>query len=436
MLKKISPITLLILAIHFSAFAQIVEKPGIGNFAITNATIHTITDGTIEDGVLLIEDHKITLVGKNVRIPDTYKVIDGTGKHVYPGFIDSKTRLGLHEISSISLTVDHNEIGDFNPHMLAFTAINPHSASIPVTRVDGITTVLSLPTSGVISGKAVLIDLWGYSPEQMAVKKSAGLHLEWPSTMRGGFWDSRTDQQVQEQYRERMKKLNDFWSKAEFYHRMMTEYENNPEDKIRPDKHLKYEAMREVFRGEIPVVISVDRERDIKNALEWSKEKDNIDFIFAGVSEGWRLADEIAEAGIPVIVNTLYTPTRPYDNYQRPYQNPGLLAEAGVMVVIGTNEVENVRNAHWHAGFAASYGLGREEALKALTINAARMWGVDDRLGSLEPGKQANLIITTGDPFEPATQIEQVFINGYKIPMVSRQNQLYKQFIDRDAVNQ
>jgi len=417
------------------AISQITEKPEYGKFAITNVTIHTVSNGLIEDGVVLIENDNITFVGKNVRISDDYKVIQASGKHIYPGIIDSRTYLGLREISAVPVTIDHREVGSYNPEMLAFTAINPHSAAIPVARVEGVTNVISTPASGRISGKATLIDLWGYTPDSMAVKKTAALHLNWPTELSSGRFDQRSEQKVKEQYVENLKELNEFWSKAESYHRMMTEFQLDPENKKQPDKNQKLDAMREVLNGEIPVIMSVDREQDILNALEWIRKKENINFVLSGVSEGWRVADKIADAGIPVIVKTLYTPKRSYDNYQRPYQNPGLLASAGVKVIFGTGETENVRNVVFNAGFAAAYGMDQLEALKGLTLYAAQVWGVDDRLGSIEEGKQANLFIANGNPFEPKTQIEHVFIHGYKIPMVSRHTQLYEEFIDRDAVN-
>ncbi|MDZ7719548.1 MAG: amidohydrolase family protein [Balneolaceae bacterium] len=417
-------------------FAQITEKPRFGKFAITNGTIHTVTKGTIKGGIVLIENHTITFVGDNAKIPSDYEVINASGKHVYPGFFDANTRLGLEEVSSVSLTQDYAEVGDFNPHMKAFTAVNPNSVSIPVTRVNGITNVVSIPSSGVIAGKAVLLDLWGYTPDDMAVKESAGLHIEWPNAMRGGSWDDRPDEEVQKEYEKDLKELNDFWKQAEFYDEMMKQYELDPEGRSQPDKNIKMEAMREVVAGDVPVIISVNREKNIKNALDWANEKEDLNVIFAGVAEGWRMADELAEAEIPVIASSLYTTTRDYDNYQRPYQNAGLMAEAGVKVMISTGEgVENVRNVGFHAGYAATYGMGKEEALKAVTINPAEAFGVDDQLGSIEQGKKANLFISDGDPFEPTTHIEHVFINGYKIPMTSRHDQLYEQFLNRDAVN-
>lgn len=414
--------------------AQITEKPEFGKFAITNATIHTVSDGVIQNGVVLVNGETIEAVGQNVKITSDYQRIDGTGKHVYPGFMDAGTILGLQEIGAVAVTNDQAELGEFNPHVRAFTAINPSSVTIPVTRVNGVTHVISAPVSGTISGKAALIDLYGYSPDSMAVSPNAALHLNFPSALKGGWWDDRSDEEVQKEYEQNMKQLNELWEQAEFYNRMMTAYEENPSNKEQPDVDKKLEAMREVVTGDIPVIISVDHKKNILNALDWAKEYPDARFILAGVEDGWRVADKIAEAGYPCLVATLYTPSRDYDNYQRPYQNPGKLHEAGVKVAIATGGNENVRNAPYHAGYAATYGLGKEEALKAITLNPAEIFGVQDKLGSIEAGKQANLFIADGDPFEPMTQIEQVFIRGYKLPMVSRHTQLNEEFLNRGAV--
>ncbi|HET6528523.1 MAG TPA: amidohydrolase family protein [Balneolaceae bacterium] len=434
-LKSILRGCLLLLVLVMSAQAQITEKATFGKFAITNATIHTVTNGVIENGVVLINGEKIVYVGKNAKITPDYVRIDATGKHVYPGFMDSATQLGLIEIGAVAVTNDQDELGEFNPHMRAFTAINPNSVSIPVTRVNGVTHVISMPVGGRISGKATLIDLYGYTPDSMAVLPNAALHLNWPSALKGSWWDDRTEEEVKKQYRKNVEQLNEYWDKAVFYDRMMTAYEENPDQKEEPDTDKAMQAMREVVNGEIPVIISVSRKKDILNALEWVENHPKGRFVLAGVQEGWRVAEEIAEAGLPCLVSTLYTPVRDNDNYQRPYQNPGLLHEAGVKVAIATGGAENVRNVLYHAGYAATYGLGKKEALKAVTINPAQIYGVADKLGSLEAGKQANLFIAEGDPFEPMTHITQVFIRGYKIPMISRHTQLHEQFLHRGAVS-
>lgn len=418
-----------------SVQAQITEKPEFGKFAIMGATLHTVTDGIIDNGVILIEGEQITYVGQNIKIGEDFTVIDARDKHVYPGFIDGWTGLGLVEISAVAVTVDDAELGSFNPHMNAFTAFNPHSASVPVTRVSGVTTVLSKPRSGYIAGTAAVMDLWGYSPDSMAVKKKAAMVMNLPSSTAAGWWDDRSDEKIKKEYEEAIDKINDFMDKARFYDEMMSAYESDPSGKIKPDHDPRMQAMREVINGEVPVVITASREREILDALEWARSQENIRIILEGAEEGWRVAEQIAEAEVPVLTTTLYTPSRDYDNFQRPYQNPGLMAKAGVKVAIVSADTENSRNAPFEAGYAASYGMSKEDAIKALTLHPAQIFGVEDRLGSLESGKQANLFISDGDPFQPMTQIEQVFIKGYKIPMQSRHSQLYEEFLDRDAVN-
>lgn len=439
LMKSIKKLTLLISGFVFLcsfAYGQIPEKPESGKFAIVNADIYTVTNGVIENGVVLIEGKKITFVGQNTKFTDDYTRIDASGKRVYPGFIDSGTNLGLLEIGAVSVTNDVNEVGTFNPNVLAFTAINPHSASIPVTRTSGVTTVISKPGSGIISGKATLIDLYGNSPDSMAVLKASGLVHSWPSSGRRGWWDDRSDQEIEEAYDRQLKQINDYWDTAFEYHAMMEAYEQDPDGKVKPVKDRRLDAMRDVIDGEIPVILSVSRAKDIVKALDWiAKMQDRgLRFILEGVDEGWLVADEIAESGVPCIVGpVLSTPEHDYFNYQSAYQNAGKLNEAGVTVAIASQEVENVRNLPFNAGYAATYGMGTEEALKAVTLVPAQIFGVDDRLGSIEEGKQANLFIADGDPFEPLTNIESVFIEGLKIPMTNRHHKLYEQFLDRNA---
>lgn len=416
------------------AMAQIPEKATFGKYALINAEIHTVSNGVIKQGTVLINGKNIEFVGTNAKITDEYQVTDCTGKRIYPGFIDSFTYLGLVEISAVPVTVDNAEIGNYNPQMRAFTSINPTAAAIPVTRVSGVTTVIAAPTSGRISGKATLINLYGYSPDSMAVAGNAALNMTWPSLGGGGFGgQQRTPEQIREAFDQNLREIQEYFDRSKFYDTMMDAYEANTTGKKRPDKDQQMDAMREVIDGKIPVVISVNAERDILEVLKWIEKNKHLKFVLASVAEGWRVADKIAEAGVPVIVGPmLRTPTRGYDNYQRPYQNAGLLAKAGVKIAIMSGDTENVRNLIYNAGYAATYGLGTEEAVKAITLNPAEIFGVADKIGSIQEGKMANLFIADGDPFEPSTTVEQVFISGNKIPMVSRQNQLYLEFIRRD----
>lgn len=438
-MKALKSILLLILTLVLAqvSAAQIPEKPGFGKYAITGGDVYTVTDGVIEDGTVLIDGKTIAYVGKETDFGAEYTQIDASGKRVYPGFIDAGTGLGLQEIGAVDVTNDQNEVGTFNPYVMAFTAINPHSAAIPVTRTSGVTTVISAPGSGIISGKATLINLYGNSPDSMAVLQNAGLVHNWPSAGRRGWWDDRSDEEIEKQYKEQLEQLKDYWKKAIAYHDMMASYDANADGKEQPDTDPQLEAMREVIDGEIPVIVSVDEGKDILKVIDWieeMREKTDARFILAGLEEGWLVAEEIAEADLPCLVGpVLDTPSEDYMNYQVAYQNAGKIHDAGVQVALMTQGIENVRNLPFNAGFAATYGMGIEDALKAITIAPARIFGVEDKLGSIEEGKMANLFIADGDPFEPMNHVEQVFIEGFKIPMTNRQRKLYEQFLHRDA---
>ncbi len=428
-MKNILKIGIILLTLlNFSSISAQVAKATKGTFALTNATIITITNGTVTNGSLVIQNGKIAALGTNVSIPSDAQTIDCSGLHIYPGMIDGGTQLGLAEVSAVSLTVDHNEIGDIKPHMQALTAVNPNSTSIPVTRVSGVTSAIVAPTGGIIPGTAALINLVGYTPEQMSVGFKA-VCINFPSSAGRGRFDRRSEEDRKKEETKQLKKLNDIWEQASLYAKIDSAAQNNPANQ--PEYKPEMEAMLPVMRGKIPALIQVNREKDIESAIRWVQAK-KVKAIFAGVREGWRVADKLAAAKIPVIVGpVLSTPTRASDRYDRPYANPGLMQKAGVKVALRTNDSENVRNLPFNAGFAAAYGMGKEEALKAVTIVPAELFGVADQLGSLEVGKIANLFVADGDPFETKTQIKYLFIEGWSIPLDSRHIQLYHEFLER-----
>ncbi|WP_420318532.1 amidohydrolase family protein [Ekhidna sp.] len=396
-----------------------------GTFALTNATIETVTNGTIQNGTLIIANGMITDIGASVTVPQGAKTIDCTGMTIYPGMIDGGTQIGLVEVSAVDRTRDNNEIGEVIPHIQALTAVNPSSVIHPVTRVSGVTTALTMPSGGLFPGTAALINLHGYTPDQMYAGFK-GVVLNFPATGRRGRWDRRSDEDIKKAADKALKQLNEVWEKAVQYHKI----DSATGGKDQP-YYPEMEALLPVVRGEMKLLVNVNSANDIKAALEWIDKK-GADVILCGVSEGWRVAEEIAKANVPVITGpVLRNPTRSYDRYDQPYANAGTMQKAGVMVAIRTNEVENVRNLPYHAGFAATYGMGKEEALKAITIVPAELFGVADKYGSLEKGKVANLFVTTGDPFETKTQVKYVFIDGWKIPMVSRHTQLYDEYLNR-----
>jgi imidazolonepropionase-like amidohydrolase len=414
---------LLLASIGFSQM----PKGRTGTFALTNATIETVTNGTIQNGTLIITDGKIAEVGTNVTIPSGAETIDCSGLTIYPGMIDGGAQLGLSEVGSDARTRDYNEVGNINPHIQALTAVNPSSALIPVTRVSGVTTTLALPTGGLFAGTAALINLHGYTPDQMYAGFK-GVVVNFPATGRRGRWDRRSDEDIKKAAEKAVKELNDVWAKAVQYHKI-----DSATNGKKQDYYPEMEAMLPVVRGEMKLLINVNSANDIKSALKWIEEKKvNANAVICGAAEGWRVAEEIAKAGVPVITGpVLSNPTRDYDRYDRPYANAGLMQKAGVKVAIKTNDTENVRNLPYNAGFAAAYGMGQKEALRAVTIVPAEIFGVADKYGSLEKGKVANLFVTDGDPFETKTNVKYVFISGWMIPMVSRHTQLYDEFLER-----
>jgi len=392
--------------------------------ALTNAAVETVTKGRLEKATVIIRNGIIEAVGPNVPIPADAQVIDCKDLTIYPGMVDGGTRLGLQEIESISLTQDYDELGELTPEMDALTAVNPNSVLIPVTRVSGVTSVITYPAGGLFPGTAALINLQGYTPEQMYGGFKA-MVINFPSSGRRGRYDRRSDEDIKKDGDKAIKKLNDTWARVHTYAAIdsatMGEAEYNPE----------MAALVPVLKGEMTAFIEVNKESDILAALRWIKAQ-KIKAVLTGVAEGWRVADSIALSGVPVITGpVLSMPSRDTDPYDQAYKNPGLMQKAGVKVALRTNEAENVRNLPFNAGFAAAYGMGTDEALKAVTIIPAEIFGVADKIGSIEAGKKANLFISTGDPFEPSTAIKHLFIDGWNIPMESRQTLLYDEFLQR-----
>ena len=402
-------------------------KGKYGNVALTNATIETVTKGAIQNGTVLIVDGKIAGVGANISIPSGTEIIDCKGQTIYPGMIDAGTNLGLNEISAVARTTDFNEIGEVIPQMKALTAVNPNASAIPVTRVSGVTTALSIPTGGMLPGTAALINLHGYTPDQMYAGFE-GIVLTFPNTGRRGFFDRRTDEEIKKAADKALASLNQVWEKATEYHKL------DSATKGEAGYYPELQALIPVIRGAQTLLVEVNASKDIQAALKWLKEKKVKKSILTGVAEGWRVADEIAKSGISVITGgVLELPTRDYDRYDKAYANPGLLKKAGVKVAIKSESGNNnYRNLPYHAGFAVAYGMNKEDALKAITIVPAELFGVANKLGSIEVGKSATLFICNGDPFETKTQVSHVFIEGWSMPMVSRQTELYNEFLKRE----
>ena len=416
------------------AFAQGPQyRARAGTFALVDCRIETVTRGTIESGTVVIEDGRIAAVG-TASVPAGARTVPCQGGSVYPGFIDSGTRIGLQEIGSQPETQDYDELGDVTPQMKTLTAINTSSVHFPLTRVAGVTTSLSVPRGGLMPGTAALVHHHGYTPEQMFAGFE-GVVVNFPTTGRQGPWDRRDQEAIGRAAEQALEKLDGLWDDAVLYAQIDSARTANGTEAGQAYQP-EMAALLPVVRGEVPLLVETNTAADIVGALEWLDDKD-VRAVLTGVAEGWRVADQLAASGLPVIVGPVTgLPTRPSDRYDAAYRNAALLAQAGVTVALRTNDrMQNYRNLPFHAGFAVAYGqdygFDRQAALEAITINPARMFGVDDEIGSIEAGKRATLFVADGDPFEPATNVTALFIDGYQIPLVSRQTELYEEFLNR-----
>lgn len=409
-----------------------------GTFAITNARIVTVTGGVIENGTVVIRDGRIAAVGAGVNIPSGAERIDGRGLSVYPGLIDARTQLGLAEISlGANATMDTTEPGTMNANAKAISAVNPHSSHVNVTRVNGVTTVQSAPAGGLIAGQTTVINLNGSTQGDMAVIPTAALVINFPriSTF-GGFNPQVGPQPVDfnEAVRRRdtqIDELKKIFTDAENYARAKEAY---GKDKTLPNPatDLKLEAIVPYIRGQRPIIFTVERERDIRAVIKFVSEM-KVKGIIAGGQEAWRAADDLKKNDIAVIYTNIYSlPVRDDDPYDFLFEAPAKMQQAGVRFAIATGDGgAEVRDLPYHAGLAGAFGLPKDEALKAVTIYPAQILGVADRLGSIEVGKMANVVVTDGDILEPRTNVKYVFIAGRLLPLTSRHTELFDSFKDR-----
>jgi imidazolonepropionase-like amidohydrolase len=440
-------LVLLICAIYGPAVAQQIGSPttqqGVlpprGVIAIRNARIVTVSGPDIENGTVVIRDGKIEAVGAAVNVPAGAQTIEGRGLSVYPGMIDAGTNLGLVEVpQGANGTVDLSEVGDFNPNAKAIIAVNPHSAHIAVTRVEGVTNTVTMPTGGLISGQAALINLLGTAPKEMAVVPQVALVINYPRIGGGGGGGfggppqqpanlSETLEANARQLDQIRKMLRD----AEAYGRTQNAYAKD-KSLPRPDVNIVLESLAPYVRGERPVIFRAEREAEIRGALRFAEEM-KLKPIILGGNDAWKVANLLKEKNVPVILTGVFSlPIREDDPYDTLYENAAKLKQAGVLFAISTGDSgPEVRNLPQYAGMAAAFGLSKTDALKAVTLNPAQIMNVADRLGSIEVGKIANLVVTDGDLLEIRSQIRYLFIDGRPVVLSSRHSDLNDSFKDR-----
>ena len=399
---------------------------------ITNAVIHTVSGATIESGSMLFDGGRIVaLAGRGEPIATPSRVIDVGGKHVYPGMIAAHTALGLVEIQAVRATVDTTEPGLVNPNVRADVAVNPDSELIPVTRANGVLAALTVPKSGdasVIVGQSAVIALDGWTIEDMTIKAPAGLHVVWPQMRFADDLPAERKKELEKTRDERLRAIEDSFEAAQAY-RLLPAAE-------RPfEVDLRWESMLPVLEGNLPVFAHVEDLLQIRHALHIA-DRYGLRMILVGAADAWRVADLLAAKHIPVIVGAVQRlPLRRWEDYATPFQNAAKLHTAGVSFAIAsdgsTDAAMNERNLPYEAAKAVAYGLPHDEALKAVTLYPAQILGVADRLGSLEPGKNATFIVTDGDPLEITTHVEQAFISGRAVDLTNRQTVLYEKYRER-----
>jgi imidazolonepropionase-like amidohydrolase len=415
-------------ALALSASVAAPPSASAQTLAVRGGTLHTLA-GEPSVGTLIAVDGVITAVGPDVEVPEGATVIDATGLHVYPGLFDAGSELGLTEIGSVDVTNDAREQGLFNPHLRTLTAIHPASEHIPVARSNGITHALALPgaAAGGIAGQASLVKLAGWTVEEMLVEPGAAMMVIWPTKGRGfgrfgGFGGAGGGggQDPEERYREGTQRLTDWFAAARNYGQA---HQGGP-----VDRDLKLEALQAVLDREMPVLVQANGAEEIEDAVNWAREQ-NVRLVLAGGTSADEVAELLAANDVGVILGpTQRTPQGRDAAYDEPYALPGKLHAAGVQVAFATYNSADSRVLPYEAAQAVAFGLPRDVALRAVTSTAAELLGLGDRLGTLEAGKLANLIVTDGDPLVIQTQVRHLVVGGQEVSTDNRHRRLYETY--------
>lgn len=403
-------------------------------FVLRGATIHTVTKGTITNGTIVFDRGRITAIGgAEVVVPTGAKVVDVSGKHIYPGLVDAYTTLGITEVGAVDVTNDINELGDFNPNVRAEVAVNAESRHIGTTRSAGVLVAFSTPEGGVISGLSSALSLEGWTWEEMSMKGAAALNVKWPdpnAQPRRGFGGGGPGGRgaagpPPKSYAEQVQQIKDWFGEARAYRDAVKSGQD-----VRTDS--RYAAMIPALNGTIPVVVAAEGAAQINDAITWAK-AEGVKLVIRGGRDALFVADRLKAENVPVILtSTMSAPDRDYEGYDGAYSTPAKLHAAGVKFAIAGGSGGLYSNRlPWEAGVAVAFGLPEEEALKAVTINAAEFLGVSDKVGSLEVGKEATLLITTGTPLDMTSNIIQSYIQGREINMMDIHKLFFQKYMEK-----
>jgi imidazolonepropionase-like amidohydrolase len=400
--------------------------------ALVGGKIYPVSGEPIEEGIVLFEKGKITKVGKEVGLPDGTQQIDAKGKHIYPGLFDAHTNLGLVEIPSVRATLDERETGQINPNVEAIKAVHPDSELIPVTRSGGVLLALSSPDGPLLAGRSSVIQLDGWTWEEMAVARDVGMHLHWPSLAPNQAGAAPTGPRAGQikARNEQLAALKRAFEDAAAYKIAREAAKKTEEFAI----DARWEALLPVLDGKLPLMVHANGAQEIEAAIEFAATR-KLKIVICGGYDAEHCADLLKKHSVPVVIlGTYRLPLRTDDAYDSPFSLPERLRAAGVRFCLsggGKHSTENTRNLPYHAAMAVAFGLSEAEALRAITLSPAEILGVANRVGSLEAGKDATLIVANGNILDTATRVEQAWIQGKSVDLSDRQKKLHSKYLQK-----
>jgi len=417
------------------------EKPRAAEktYAIRGAAITSLAGPTIKKGNIVMRDGRIVDIGADAAIPADAEVLDADGLEAFPGMFDALDQAGLQEIGAVAATVDAHELGEFNPQLVAAVAVHPASEHIPVIRAAGITHVVSAPEAGgfgggggFILGQASVINLAGWTIQEMLVRRSAAMVVDWPGLNTRTFdfatfsVKEKPFADVKKEYDKKVQELTDFFDEARHYQQAVEK--GSAQNYVRD---LKLEAMIPVLKGELPLLVLANRAHEIRSAVEFC-DKQKVRLIVGFAGEAMKERDLLKSKNIPVILGpTMRLSPDEDDPYDKFFTLPSDLQKAGIRFAIASFGLEFVRRLPQQAGNAVAYGLSYDDGLKAITLYPAQILGLDKDLGTLEKGKIANIMITNGDPLELRTEVKYLYINGKPASTDNKHRQLYEKYSKR-----
>lgn len=416
-------------------FGSQAQNPAAGKaqrmpIALIGGTIHVGDGSIIENGTVIFDKGIITTVGnQNIPINKMTKVIDVKGKHVYPGLIAPNAQAGLNEIGSIRATQDYEEIGNFNPNIRTLTSYNTDAESIPTIRGNGIMIGQATPEGGIISGTSSIMNFDGWNWEDAVLKADDGVWMNWPSLITQTFLrlEFRTESKPNEKYMSQLTEIKNFFEEAKAYSQL-----KNPNP-----INYKLEAMKGLFTGDKKLYVNVNEGKEIIETVLFAKKIGVKNLVIVGAEEAELAMDILKDNNIAVLVSPTHRlPNSIDEDVWQPYKLPNILAKKGILTgIYYTASFWRTRNLPFIAGTAAAYGLDKEEALKMITLNNAKILGIDKQVGTIAEGKQATIVVSKGDILDMRTnQIEQAYINGKEVNLDDKQKRLYQKYSEKYGI--